>query len=97
VGKTNLLLRNLLRTPVLELEASKINLGKNLDKPTCDRHSQLFTKLLSRRIRDCEYNCPAEHPRHIFFMLLMLACCHCTRQLSKLHGFQTLWQMCLEA
>lgn len=28
VGKTNLLLRNLLRTPILELEASKLNLGK---------------------------------------------------------------------
>lgn len=27
VGKTNLLLRNLLRTPILELEASKLNLG----------------------------------------------------------------------
>jgi hypothetical protein len=28
VGKTNLLLRNLLRTPILELEAAKINLGE---------------------------------------------------------------------
>jgi len=28
VGKTNLLLRNLLRTPILELEASKLNLGE---------------------------------------------------------------------
>jgi hypothetical protein len=34
VGKTNLLLRNLLRTPVLELEAAKINLGKNCSKRT---------------------------------------------------------------
>lgn len=29
VGKTNLLLRNLLRTPILELEASKLNLGEH--------------------------------------------------------------------
>lgn len=29
VGKTNLLLRNLLRTPILELEAAKINLGEH--------------------------------------------------------------------
>eukprot|EP00878_Enallax_costatus_P031097 GHUV01033958.1.p2 GENE.GHUV01033958.1~~GHUV01033958.1.p2 ORF type:complete len:156 (-),score=34.20 GHUV01033958.1:165-632(-) len=28
VGKTNLLLRNLLRTPILELEAANINLGE---------------------------------------------------------------------
>jgi hypothetical protein len=28
VGKTNLLLRNLLRTPILELEAAKVNLGE---------------------------------------------------------------------
>lgn len=28
VGKTNLLLRNLLRTPILELEAANINVGK---------------------------------------------------------------------
>jgi hypothetical protein len=27
VGKTNLLLRNLLRTPIMELEAAKMNLG----------------------------------------------------------------------
>jgi hypothetical protein len=28
VGKTNLLLRNLLKTPIMELEASKLNLGE---------------------------------------------------------------------
>lgn len=30
VGKTNLLLRNLLRTPILELEAANINVGKHI-------------------------------------------------------------------
>lgn len=30
VGKTNLLLRNLLRSPILELEASKLNLGMHI-------------------------------------------------------------------
>lgn len=29
MGKTNLLLRNLLRTPILELEAAKVNLGES--------------------------------------------------------------------
>jgi hypothetical protein len=32
VGKTNLLLRNLLRTPILELEASKLNLGEHTSR-----------------------------------------------------------------
>jgi hypothetical protein len=39
VGKTNLLLRNLLRTPILELEAAKINLGE---------HAQLAAGAVSR-------------------------------------------------
>jgi hypothetical protein len=37
VGKTNLLLRNLLRTPILELEASKLNLGACVHVCMCAR------------------------------------------------------------
>lgn len=40
VGKTNLLLRNLLRTPILELEASKLNLGAFLTATIAPVYSQ---------------------------------------------------------
>jgi hypothetical protein len=38
VGKTNLLLRNLLRTPILELEASKLNLGAQTGWTHCNMY-----------------------------------------------------------
>jgi hypothetical protein len=43
VGKTNLLLRNLLRTPILELEASKLNLGTQTGWTHCIMCSNVHT------------------------------------------------------
>lgn len=48
VGKANLLLRNLLRTPILELEASKINLGMMMIPATLcclQQHSDIVSAL----------------------------------------------------